>query len=84
MEFIAILSTTAIFMTLLLLWEYKYIQRLWSLLVTKWVYPNKMQYEAENQGAVREKEDVLNKQNDLKKKSRWFNFYNFFFHFVFI
>ncbi|CAH2102941.1 unnamed protein product [Euphydryas editha] len=70
MEIIAILSTTVILMTLLLLWEYKYIQRLWTLLVTKWVYPNKMQYEAENQGAVREKEDVLNKHNDLKK-NRW-------------
>ncbi|XP_050362505.1 ABC-type organic anion transporter ABCA8-like [Nymphalis io] len=70
MEMIAILCTTVVFMALLLLWEYKYIQRLWTFLLNKWVYPKRQLYEAETQGAIREREDVLNKQNDLKNKQQ--------------
>ncbi|XP_064072922.1 ATP-binding cassette sub-family A member 17-like [Vanessa tameamea] len=68
MEIIAILCTTVVFMALLLLWEYKYIQRLWTFLLNKWVYAKIQPYEAETEGTVREKENVLNKQNELKNK----------------
>ncbi|XP_039755169.1 uncharacterized protein LOC120630088 [Pararge aegeria] len=70
MDMIAILTAAVVFMVLLLLWEYKYIQRLWSLLLYKLVYPSKPQHDTGTQEAKREKCDVLMKQDELLQKRR--------------
>lgn len=68
MEIIATLCTAMIFMMILLLWEYKHIQKVWSYVLTNWIYSKKQSYEVESEGAKQEKEDALNKHLELIKK----------------
>ncbi|XP_069364004.1 ATP-binding cassette sub-family A member 17-like [Maniola hyperantus] len=70
MDMIAIFTTSIVFMALLLLWEYKYIQRVWSLVLYRVVYPSKQQYDTETQEAKQEKSDVLLKHAELLQKRR--------------
>lgn len=68
MEIIATLCTAMVFMMILLLWEYKHIQKIWAYIVRNWIYSKKKPYEVESEGAKQEKEDALNKHSELIKK----------------
>lgn len=57
-------------MMILLLIEYKVIQRMWKLLVFRWVTVRKPDSEALRPGAAREKKDVLDKLQQIKYKRR--------------
>ncbi|CAK1601646.1 unnamed protein product [Parnassius mnemosyne] len=64
MELAAILSTSVIFVTLLMLWEYKLIQRGWMYAVNK-IYPIKYAREPDSLGVQKEKANVMDKYKYL-------------------
>ncbi|CAH0724551.1 unnamed protein product, partial [Brenthis ino] len=70
MEIIATLCTAMVYSVILLLWEYKYIQRSWKFVMSKWIYPNKLSHEADGEGVRQEMEDALHKHMNLKKNQK--------------
>lgn len=70
MEAFAMLSIAFFLMILLLLWEYKYIQRIFRFILYKWIYPNKEPRETETMGVRQERNNVVNMKKQLKKKIR--------------
>ncbi|XP_061385750.1 ATP-binding cassette sub-family A member 17-like [Danaus plexippus] len=68
MEAFAMLSIAFFLMILLLLWEYKYIQRIFRFILYKWIYPNKEPRETETMGVRQERNNVVNMKKQLKKK----------------
>ncbi|XP_059058370.1 ATP-binding cassette sub-family A member 17-like [Achroia grisella] len=67
-ELISIIATGAIFMTLLMLWEYRLIQRACSYVMSLLGPPEKCDEEVESLGVKREKVDVQDKIAQMKAK----------------
>ncbi|CAH0405612.1 unnamed protein product [Chilo suppressalis] len=69
-EMIAIIGTAVVFTALLLLWEYRLIQRLWRYLVVSWIEVEKPVDMVESIGLKREKADVEDKMKEIRFKRR--------------
>ncbi|CAG4983976.1 unnamed protein product [Colias eurytheme] len=69
MEIFAMFSIAIVFATILLIWEYKYIQRFCSYVICKWIYLDKKETSVESLGVLQEKEDVVNKTIEMRSKT---------------
>ncbi|XP_038207795.1 ABC transporter A family member 4-like [Zerene cesonia] len=69
MEIFAMFSIAIIFATILLTWEYKYIQRFCSYVICKWIYIDKKETSVETLGVIQEKADVVNKTIEMRSKT---------------
>ncbi|XP_050680663.1 uncharacterized protein LOC126976396 [Leptidea sinapis] len=69
MEIVAMFTIAILFMTLLLIWEYRYVQRFFSLIMSKWMFPKEEQIEAVTHGVAQERMDVMSKKREIKSNN---------------
>ncbi|CAG9796919.1 unnamed protein product [Diatraea saccharalis] len=69
-ELVSIIGTAVLFTVLLLLWEYRILQRIFRFMITKWFDVEKSGNIEEGIGLKREKADVTDKLKEMQFKRR--------------
>lgn len=81
-EVTSLITLAALFTGFLILWEYKLVQLWWTYIMSKWIFPGSIKDDAKSVGVLREKEQVLEKAEQLKaqeksKKSKYCKYRHF-------